>query len=628
MNFPIKNPDDHSRAAHDTVAPDSRPLSLVRRLLHRADSAELTGISSPGSLESAVLRKASAVERLEDFFTQDLPASMEVLPTKAQEPIAHACGENVEGSRSGAAEPNDSQIPSEFVAVRSIRLAAKDAIDRSQNAYREIESNLKNYAQEFEGRQEALSCAVESALASIHQLKVKIAKDLTEELENVSHGPLTRSVQQLQEQTEAAVLALNEKLSAEKQRFVVETEKQFEELRASRRALIEDTQKQLAAMARASLDYLTKTAVEEARAELDASKQGFISQSQQELASMGRTSAEALAKGLTQDLIEKIRADVTASTQGFIGASQDQLAKMTMAFLEELQSLSRTSIEQADAHLTASRKQFIDEAPTQVAGMTLASLESAVKSSVEQGRKELSHMVDEFLVTGISQIEAEMRSLVNRRIETLRTQVSEKQTVDVSRLTPVHRTNSGVDKLELTLAESTPKRRIAVRHILAGLSSAIRVGLAAGVVVLLMLAIYLSISPVVRLRVNPPDAFFERSPNSIAKQNAKEEQLARAYWDIAVQDIETKYGFGSTLPADPPDSFQVAEKGPTGVASKVDAAARTRYWKKLREVWPLPNSWERTSDWNFEWIRNAWNSASSEVTQPFNPSRTPAAPAP
>jgi hypothetical protein len=634
VNSPIRNSGDRSRAEQDAPAPGGGPLKLVRRLLHREESAALTHVSSQRSLGSVVSPKASIVERLESFFTQDLPSSMEVLPTNTQVPVAPTLTETSEGSPSGAAEPkttesNDStSIPSEFVAVRSIRLAAKDAIARSQDAYREIESNLKNHAQEFERRQEALSCAVEGALANLRQLQVNIAKNLTEELEKASQSLLTRSFQQLQEQADTAVAALNEKLSAEKQGFVVETEKQFEELRASRHALIEDTQKQLAAVARSSLDYLTKAAVEEARTELDTSKQGVISESQKELASMGRASTEALAKELTQDLIAKIRAEVTASRQGFIETTQDQLAKMTMAFLQEVQSLSKASIEQADAHLTASRKQSIDEASKQVAGMTQASLESAVKNSVERGRQELSRMVDEFLVNGISQIEAEMKGLVNRHIEALRTQVANMQTADVSGLTPVHRAPSQGHKLEFTLPESASKRRIGVSDVLAGLTWGLRLGLALGVVVLLMLAIYLSSSPVVRLRVKPPDAFFNESTGLTAKQNAKEDQLARAYWDIAVQDISTKYGFGSTLPTDPPDNFQVAEKGPPGAASKVDAATRTRYWEKLREVWPRSDSWERTSDWNLDWIRNAWDSASSGITQLFSPSHTSSAPAP
>jgi len=152
--------------------------------------------------------------------------------------------------------------------------------------------------------------------------------------------------------------------------------------------------------------------------------------------------------------------------------------------------------------------------------------------------------------------------------------------------------------------------------------------MALGVVVLLMLAIDLSDYRVIYLRENPPDAFFDESPRLTAKQNTREDQLARAYWDIALREIETKYGFGSTLPSDPPDSFQVTEKGPSGATLKVDAAARTRYWEKLRKVWPQSDSWERTSDWNLDWIQNAWNSASSKVTQIFTPGHTSATPNP
>jgi len=89
-----------------------------------------------------------------------------------------------------------------------------------------------------------------------------------------------------------------------------------------------------------------------------------------------------------------------------------------------------------------------------------------------------------------------------------------------------------------------------------------------------MLAIYVSSSPVVRLRPKPPDAFFDKSPSLTAKQGAREDELAPPYWDVALRDIDAEYGFGSSLPTDPPDSFQVEEKGSSGVVSKVDAAAR------------------------------------------------------
>ncbi len=122
----------------------------------------------------------------------------------------------------------------------------------------------------------------------------------------------------------------------------------------------------------------------------------------------------------------------------------------------------------------------------------------------------------------------------------------------------------------------------------------------------------------------PPTGFFDSSVEWTPKQRLRENQLARAYWDIAAREIVTKYGFGTPLPADPPDSFKVEEGGASGTAPKVDADARTRYWEKLREVWLQADSWERTSDWNLDWIRSAWYSASSKIASLFTPSHTAA----
>jgi hypothetical protein len=632
------------------------------------------------------------VDRLEGFFAHDLPSTMEVLPTDTEARPAPVHRETSEQTGSSVTEPKTTQskdnltVPSEFMAVRSIRLAAKEAIARSQDAYREMDANLKNHARELERRQEALSAALETEWANLQQLQAKITKDLTDELEKASQAMLSRSVAQLHEQAAAAVAALDERLSTEKQRFVAETQRQFEELRASRQSFVDDTQKQLSAMAqsaqqfqdqadsgvaalnqrfsaekerfvaetqqqfeqlrasrqsfmddtqkqlsamaRSSLDPLTKAAVEKARAELDASKQEFINNTQKELTSSSRTALGVLTKDWTKDLIEHVRAEVTASKQGFIADVQNELARTTGAALERLESLVNASVEQGNANLMASHQQVVDETQRQVAGMTQVALESHVKASVEQARRELSHMVNEFLAKGVPQIEAELRNLVKRHGEAVRQQAAQPQITDALRLTPVHPVPPQGHSLQFVLAESAPKGRVELRDVWAGLAPNMTMGLALGVVVLIMLAIYLSASPVVRLQVRPPAAFFDDSPSLNAKQRAREDELARAYWDIAVRDIEAKYSSGSTLPADPPDDFKVGEKGPSGTILKVDAAARTRYWQKLREVWAQPDSWERTSNWSLDWIRSVWDSTSSRVAQVFGSGHTSAAPGP
>ena len=644
MTSPTRSPSDRPKAEQETPSPDGGPLNLVRRILHRKDPSEQASLNSLGSSKARFSSPPSIVERLEGFFTHDLPSRMEVLPTEAEEPSAPARRNGSEKSASSAIEPkpaakDSASMPSEFMAVRSIRLAVKDAIARSQDAYKEIETNLKNHAREFDQRHEALAAAAESASTNIQQLSAKFTKDLAEELEKASQAVLSRSAQQLRQQADAGVSALTEKLSAERQRFVAETEKQFEQLRASRQAFVDDAQKELAATAQSSLDSLTKAAVEKARADLDASKQDLIAESQKELALLSRSSVDALSKDLVRRVVEQAHADVVSSRQGFIDDTQAHLAKITQASLQELESKARTSVDQAHAVVIASQKRFVDETPRQVAAATQASLESLVKDTVEQGRTQLSHMVDEFLARGIPQIEAELKNLVNRHSEAARAQLAqlarEQAPVaprafvsDIPQSAPLHRVSVPGHSLEFALAESAPKRRVDVRDVWAGLAFGAKIGLAAAFVVLFLFAIYVSFAPVVRLRPKPPAAFFDESPSWTAKQRAREEELARSYWDIAVREVEGKYAFGTNLPADPPDNFAVEEKGSSNAAPRVDAAARTRYWQKLREVWPQADSWERTSDWNLDWIRSGWSAASAKLAQVFSPSRTSAAPTP
>jgi len=91
--------------------------------------------------------------------------------------------------------------------------------------------------------------------------------------------------------------------------------------------------------------------------------------------------------------------------------------------------------------------------------------------------------------------------------------------------------------------------------------------------------------------------------------------LARAYWELAVQDVQTKYGFGASLPDEPPAEFRVEEKGLSGSGPKVDAVARGRYWEKLRRIWVLPEAWEKSSGWNPDWIRGALQRAYLKVKE-------------
>lgn len=112
----------------------------------------------------------------------------------------------------------------------------------------------------------------------------------------------------------------------------------------------------------------------------------------------------------------------------------------------------------------------------------------------------------------------------------------------------------------------------------------------------------ISIRPVWRLKVDPPPEFLQPDPSWNAKRRATEEEVARGYWKSAVGAVQWEYGFGSNLPATAPGDFRVEEVNPRMADLPQDAATRARYWAKFRQVWLLPQTWEKSYGWDTGWV--------------------------
>ncbi len=113
---------------------------------------------------------------------------------------------------------------------------------------------------------------------------------------------------------------------------------------------------------------------------------------------------------------------------------------------------------------------------------------------------------------------------------------------------------------------------------------------------------FLSYRPVARLRSDPPKSFIDTHKGWDAKRQAAEERVARAYWSVAIENVQLKYPFGSALPDDPPPDFSIADKDlPTGGFEK-SPATRARYWQKIRETWGLPQAWDKSYRWTLMWF--------------------------
>ena len=62
---------------------------------------------------------------------------------------------------------------------------------------------------------------------------------------------------------------------------------------------------------------------------------------------------------------------------------------------------------------------------------------------------------------------------------------------------------------------------------------------------------YASYQPRFRLRPDMPAEFLDAPVGSPQRQTA-EQKIAEAYWKSLIRDVQPKYGYGYTLPTDPP----------------------------------------------------------------------------
>src|SRR5579885_2825198 len=89
--------------------------------------------------------------------------------------------------------------------------------------------------------------------------------------------------------------------------------------------------------------------------------------------------------------------------------------------------------------------------------------------------------------------------------------------------------------------------------------------------------LYATSHPVNRLRVEMPTQFVDAPAGASNARWGTEAEIAQAYWNVAVTVIQWQYGFGSSLPAEPPANFRIDETlfGAAWIACALLAQAAT-----------------------------------------------------
>ena len=113
------------------------------------------------------------------------------------------------------------------------------------------------------------------------------------------------------------------------------------------------------------------------------------------------------------------------------------------------------------------------------------------------------------------------------------------------------------------------------------------------------LFVYSSISPRYELRAELPGELVDAAGGA-GRDRAAQLRVAQGYWTSMVANIQWNYRYGHDLPQEPPPEFLVGVKG--GNHPAVDPVARTKYWKRVREIWLLPSSWTKNYVWETSWI--------------------------
>jgi len=123
-------------------------------------------------------------------------------------------------------------------------------------------------------------------------------------------------------------------------------------------------------------------------------------------------------------------------------------------------------------------------------------------------------------------------------------------------------------------------------------------------VALLALGLFLYGSYQPRFRLSPamPADFVDEPLARSPLKPGPDAKIASAYWSCLANNIQWQYGYGHTLPADPPPDFTAMQA--SGIAAE-DTATRMRYWRRAQHAWSLPTAWQKDYEWNFNWT-TAW----------------------
>jgi hypothetical protein len=462
--------------------------------------------------------------------------------------------------------------------LQSIKQAAQEALAQLQAFEQQRDTTFQARTVDAEGRLTGVSLAVEALQGRV----VAMAADLqgkrtsqAEELQRIAEQLGGRWSQQFQEQAQAAVERLRE------------------EAKNSSR-ILQESKQQLASMAEAKLASLGQFTPGESGPEL--------AQALREQAEAMRAAADAEVKSIKQAAEEAI-AQLQAADQK---READFLARAS-ATEDRLLAASSRADELLENLNAKDSKQQVDElkkVAQELGGRLSLQVQKQAEVAMEKVRGEMRNSS-----RAVEEITRQLAGLA----ETKRASLSQAAAgAAASFEAQQRRLKNQFDTSRKDLEDLVAKRmaKIAAASIhydspSRGRGIAVKLALVAGLF-LIMVASLLGVSlssthHVMQLLANPPADFADQNPTWNAKRRAHEEEVALAYWQEAVDNLQEKYPFGSELPPDPPADFQVDSKYAPPGGAKALAETRDYYWERLRTSWTQRQCWVESQEPDTTW---------------------------
>ena len=461
--------------------------------------------------------------------------------------------------------------------LQSIKRASQEAMAQLQAMEQQRDTTFQARTVAAEERLTGVSLAVEALQGRVVAMAVDLQgkhASQAEELQKIAEELGGRWSQQFQEQAQAAV------------------EKLREEAKNSSR-IVEESRQQLASLTEAKLASLGQATAGESGPEL--------AQALREQAEAMRAAVDAEVKSIKQAAEEAI-AQIQASDQkreaDFLaraGAAEDRLMAVSSradALLEDLSGKSPNEVDELKkvAQELGGRLSLQCQKQAEVAMEKLRGEMRNSSRAMEEITRQLAGLAEtkraslsQAAANAAASFEAQQRRMKNQ-FESSRKDLEDLVAKRMAKLAAA------------SIHYDTPSR---------GRGIAVKLALVAGLF-LIMVASVLGVSlssthPVMQLLANPPADFVDQNPTWNAKRRAHEEEVAQAYWQVAIDNLQEKYPFGSELPADPPTDFQVDSKYAPPGGPKALAETRDYYWERLRTSWAQRQCWLESQEADTTW---------------------------